>query len=746
MRRVTTERLPGPLLAVALTLAPICGSSQSVSRGRPMVPNDILSIREYGDTPVSPDGQFVAVEVVRSRSEDSSQVRIDGVTRSDLWVVRRDGSSRRRVLPDRSSIVNTWHPVWSPTGRYLAFLSSSHHANAFVNVWDRRTGASRLMATGPVDLQAGISIGSADYSHPLCWLDSTHLAVVTLPRGIQALAFHEDLQTLETEYKSSAVVNEGRVPTVVVASSPMDSGPRPTEPRASLLILDARNASVRRIGDMPATQIRGAKRIVIVSRNRRWAALVVHLDVGRPDSITGWELPASYPAQMGIASLVAQNTGVRWISGVSPFTGIGNTYSLPFTWTLNDSALIFLSFAAEQSPDDESHLEISAVNPQTLRRLPMAPWITRRVTDDPREPIALRWASDGRLVMRTRWRGLWSLHGDSLVPATDDGRSAGTSSRAANDLRLDASADGRLSATDSSGRERTIFPAINPQLDAIEGPHYIPVQYSNARGDTLHATALLPYNYVAGRRYPTVVWVYGGDVSGSKDAPVDRFAERDDDAFVSLLPLSGHGYVVLKPSIPLGPFGIASDPMLQMNDGVEPAVDSLIAMGLADSAHVALMGHSYGGYTVYGILTQTHRYKTAIALMGISDLISDYGKFDVGFKYAEPDVAATETMDTEKGQLRMGSPLWQDPQRYMRNSPLFFADRIDTPVLIVDGSRDFLSTQSEEMFSALFRLGRRAEILTYVGENHGLESPANIEDLWTRMFRWLDRYLMPSGS
>jgi dipeptidyl aminopeptidase/acylaminoacyl peptidase len=89
----------------------------------------------------------------------------------------------------------------------------------------------------------------------------------------------------------------------------------------------------------------------------------------------------------------------------------------------------------------------------------------------------------------------------------------------------------------------------------------------------------------------------------------------------------------------------------------------------------------------------------------------------------------------------MGVPLLADPARYLRNSPVFAADRITTPLLIVSGDLDMMGIQSEAMFTMLNRQGKRAEFVRYLGEGHELDSPANVLDLWQRVFNWLDTYV-----
>jgi len=96
----------------------------------------------------------------------------------------------------------------------------------------------------------------------------------------------------------------------------------------------------------------------------------------------------------------------------------------------------------------------------------------------------------------------------------------------------------------------------------------------------------------------------------------------------------------------------------------------------------------------------------------------------------------------EQGQFRMGNPPWKDFERYVRNSPLSYAERVETPLMIVHGDMDFIPMQqSEEFFTALYRQGKRAELVRYWGEGHTPESTDNVRDLWHRIYAWLDEFL-----
>jgi dipeptidyl aminopeptidase/acylaminoacyl peptidase len=182
---------------------------------------------------------------------------------------------------------------------------------------------------------------------------------------------------------------------------------------------------------------------------------------------------------------------------------------------------------------------------------------------------------------------------------------------------------------------------------------------------------------------------------------------------------------------------------MELEKGVLPAIDKLVQMGIADPQRIAVMGQSFGGYGTYGLITQTNRFQAAVVLAGDSDLLSAYGTFDARRRYDSTGNKEFSLMWNVEG-MGMGAPPWTDLERYIRNSPIAYVDRVQTPLLIMQGDLDFVPIQQgEEFFSALYRQNRRAEFVRYWGEDHILNSPANIRDMWQRIYAWLDFYLRP---
>jgi dipeptidyl aminopeptidase/acylaminoacyl peptidase len=131
-------------------------------------------------------------------------------------------------------------------------------------------------------------------------------------------------------------------------------------------------------------------------------------------------------------------------------------------------------------------------------------------------------------------------------------------------------------------------------------------------------------------------------------------------------------------------------------------------------------------------------------MAGTSNLTSSYGTFDARFRYT-PMAARDGTFQmnwSEAGQGGLGASLADNLWAYLRNSPLFYADRVQTPLLRIHGDHDFVSmSEAEQFFTSLYRQGKRARLVRYWGEGHTVgASPANTRHMWNEILAWLDRF------
>jgi dipeptidyl aminopeptidase/acylaminoacyl peptidase len=271
---------------------------------------------------------------------------------------------------------------------------------------------------------------------------------------------------------------------------------------------------------------------------------------------------------------------------------------------------------------------------------------------------------------------------------------------------------------------------LNPGFDSYQLGHATVIKWLSDDGEPLRGALLLPAGYQAGKQYPLVVWVYAGRSLSDR---LTHFGSAGFGPFNMQL-LATRGYAVLLPDSPQH----VSTSMLNLAKTVLPGINKVIEMGIADPHRLALMRHSNGGYGVLSLIVQTQRFRAAVEMDGTSDLVGLFGL------YGEMDRtgAAFGISILEHGQDAMGGSLWQFKDRYIENSPVYYFDRITTPLLIVHGAQDdavaaFLGDQA---FVTLRRLGKKVVYARYEGEDH---SPLYWRydhqlDLCKRILRWLD--------
>ena len=272
---------------------------------------------------------------------------------------------------------------------------------------------------------------------------------------------------------------------------------------------------------------------------------------------------------------------------------------------------------------------------------------------------------------------------------------------------------------------------LNPQYESASMGHVRTIDCLSMRGEHLHGALLLPGDYQEGKRYPMVVWVYGGDNGSDK---VNRFGFGWGEAF-NFQMLASRGYAVLYPDIPLHP----GTPVEDLVSAVIPGVNKVVELGIADPQRLALMGQSFGGYNTIALLTRTSIFKAAVATSAApTDLFFGYTYFLNG--------GAPSEGYYEEGQGGMKGSPWEHKTRYWENSPFFFLEDINTPLMLQGGLADVISAQNGNVFNGLRRLGKDVELLEYEYEGHVVQQPVNVIDFWNRRIAWLERYLGPENA
>ncbi len=259
--------------------------------------------------------------------------------------------------------------------------------------------------------------------------------------------------------------------------------------------------------------------------------------------------------------------------------------------------------------------------------------------------------------------------------------------------------------------------------------------WKGARDEQVEGVLYYPHDYQPGRKYPLVVMIHGGP----HGADMDEFSERM--AYPHNL-FAQRGAVILKPNyhgssqygLKWGEsIGGGNYNELEWID-VERGVDALVARGLADPEKLGIMGWSNGSIISIEVTTRTTRYKAASAGAGDVNWISDWGNCAFGHAFDDFYIGKT--------------PL-EDPQLYIRKSPLFRMDKVRTPTIIFFGTEDkqVPTEQGWQHYRALQQLGRTdVRFILFPGEGHGPRKLAHQRRKVEEELAWFDRYLFRTAA
>lgn len=282
--------------------------------------------------------------------------------------------------------------------------------------------------------------------------------------------------------------------------------------------------------------------------------------------------------------------------------------------------------------------------------------------------------------------------------------------------------------TDLSFKTLTKASNLNPQQATINWGTSELVSYLANDGTPLQGILFKPENFDPNKKYPMMVYFYERSSDGlySYRSPAPSASTINIPYFVS------NEYLVFVPDIKYD-LGL---PGPSAYNCIIPGVQSVVAKGFVDADNMAIQGQSWGGYQVAYLITQTNMFKAAGAGAPVVNMTSAYG----GIRWG---TGMSRMFQYEQTQSRIGGTLWQKPLYYIENSPLFFMDRVETPVLIMHNDEDGAVPwyQGIEMFMALKRLSKPAWLLQYNGEDHNLVNRRNRKDLSMRLSQFFDHYL-----
>ncbi|QYJ74222.1 prolyl oligopeptidase family serine peptidase [Shewanella sp. FJAT-52076] len=253
------------------------------------------------------------------------------------------------------------------------------------------------------------------------------------------------------------------------------------------------------------------------------------------------------------------------------------------------------------------------------------------------------------------------------------------------------------------------------------------VHWTNTDGKPLDGVLIKPAGYEAGKRYPVLVYFYRFMSDRLHAFPAMNINHRPNFAWYA-----NQGYAIFLPDIRFEVGYPGNSSVQALTSGVQ----KLIEMGIADPKAVGIQGHSWGGYQTAFAVTQTHIFAAAVTGAPVGNMTSAYSGIRHGTGLARQ-------FQYETGQSRIGESLMQAPLKYVENSPVFYADRIKTPMMIMFGDKDDAVPweQGVELYLAMRRAGKDVVLLQYEGEPHHLKQYGNKLDYSIRMKEYFDHYL-----
>ena len=290
------------------------------------------------------------------------------------------------------------------------------------------------------------------------------------------------------------------------------------------------------------------------------------------------------------------------------------------------------------------------------------------------------------------------------------------------------SPDVYISTSDDLAKAKKVTDA-NPQMKDYNWGEARLVKWYAYNGDLTEGVLYTPEDLDPSGKYPMLVVFY----ERNSEELYAHYTMEPSWSWVNYPFYVSRGYVVFVPDVKYAP-GIPGESAYNyICSGVE---DLCKKYPWIDKDKIGIDGQSWGGYQTSYLITRTNMFACAGSGAPVSNMTSAYG----GIRWGTGD---SRQGQYELGQSRIGRTLWEAPQLYMANSPIFFADRVNTPLLIMHNDADGAVPwyQGIEYFMGLRRLGKPVWMLQYNGEAHNIKARKNRKDITIRLQQFFDHYL-----
>ncbi len=283
------------------------------------------------------------------------------------------------------------------------------------------------------------------------------------------------------------------------------------------------------------------------------------------------------------------------------------------------------------------------------------------------------------------------------------------------------------------GREKKLS-ATNPQQNNYNWGTAELYQWKTFSGKQSTGILYKPEDFDSTKKYPMILYFYEKLSDGlyRYQAPSPTPSRLNISFFVS------RGYIVFAPDIEY----TIGYPAKSAYDYIVSAAKDLSRKKWVDSKNIGIQGQSWGGIQVAQLVTMTDMFKAAWSGAPVANMTSAYG----GIRW---QTGMNRQFQYEKTQSRIGATLWEKPELYIENSPLFHLPKVNTPMVIMANDADGAVPwyQGIELFTGLVRLGKPVWMLNYNGEAHNLVERKNKKDIQIReqqFFDWLLKGAKPA--
>jgi dipeptidyl aminopeptidase/acylaminoacyl peptidase len=768
------------IIGVALyscLLAPL----SSAQTAKPLSIEDTLHARLFGEySPVasSPDNKTIAYVSRRTAgiSLTAETYPRTGVPArgmgADVFTMDVETGQEQNLTRSEG---NNWHPVWSPDGRFLAFLSDRDGSGqARLWIWSAGTKAIRRIS----DLDAR--------GDQITWMpDGENILMTCLPVGMPLEKYIQGYSAVSHNRAPEILPSPGSTVAVYEAERSASGSTREFQSDPWSINWALRDLELVNVATGKATLVIGGQHLAKYFLSPDGSHLVY-------TCVKRFEKPGSQQTLFDILSMDLPALKSQTIASDVPM-GLGGeelTLSpdgsqLAYTTYGGTGAAFHIVDLSNASPREVSLLSFASRDARGLSRVPTwdktssrlyyikqgALWNSEASGVGEHVVARIQGYTIVHLIPAAESSRIWSMHGDgnTVVIAQEDATkrdafyqidlTSGTSKKVLQSgscftcafqvEQVTATKDGKrfYYFAESEARNSDIWMSgpdfenpkrltrLNPQFDDyLMGRSQI-IDWLSDDGERLHGALLLPAGYQLGVKYPLIVWVYGGSYLASQ---VNHFGLGFFGVFNMQL-FATRGYAVLLPDSPQE----EGRPLLDLAKTVLPGISKVVEMGVADPARIGVLGHSNGGFSVLGLIAQTKRFSAAVEMAGFADFIGAYGEMD-------KSGGAFGTSLYEHGQDGLGGTPWQFWERYVENSPLTYFDQIETPLLVVHGAEDPAvgSFLGDEVFVSLRRLGKEVEYAKYAGEVHSplYWNEPNQIDVGNRMIGWFEKYLKKTSD